>query len=128
MVRAAVQSDRHTLKDLAHGLGHLGGGLLQHHLAQGGLVSGPTNALIGERPGVSEAVLPLTSRVMAALASAITSQMAMPSMSAPSFAGAGSVFGDTHIHVSAPAGEYPDAHAAAAKMAREARRRGGFRR
>jgi hypothetical protein len=94
-------------------------------LAAGGLATGPTLAEIGE--GVHrEVVLPLSPRVMGALGSAISATM--PAMRPPAMAGAGGGFGDTHIHISAPAGEYPDVHSAAAKMAREARRRGGFRR
>jgi hypothetical protein len=55
-------------------------------LASGGLVSGPTNALIGEGRH-REAVLPLSSKVMGDLANAITAQMQIPSIPTPSFAG-----------------------------------------
>jgi hypothetical protein len=52
----------------------------------------------------------------------------MPTMRAPATVGAGATLGDTNIIIQAPAASYPDVHTVGAKMAREARRRGGFRR
>lgn len=94
-------------------------------LAAGGLVTGPTMAMLGEKAGLSEAVLPLTKNVMGRLAKALSLQLG----SAPALAGAGAGGGDVHNHFHIPrpldSTRDPDPENTAALLQQAWERRGG---
>jgi phage-related protein len=94
------------------------------HLAQGGIVTGATNALIGEAG--KEAVIPLRKSVLAELGRSVAAAMPLGALSAAGGAGGG--FGGVHIDriilPPAPAAAVPDARHQAVQLGKELRRRG----